>query len=60
MAKAEIRVTDDMIQAACLAGYGVGADKGSNFYRLMKRAIAAALNARPAPGEDAGRKEVSK
>lgn len=39
-------VTDEMIEAACVAAYGVGTDKDSNLYKLMKRAIGAALAAR--------------
>ena len=39
-------VTDKMIQAACEAGYGVGTQKDSNLYKLMKRALAAGLAAR--------------
>lgn len=38
-------VTDEMIQAACIAGYGVGTDKDTNLYKLMKRALTAALKA---------------
>jgi hypothetical protein len=41
----EAVVSDDMIQAACVAGYGVDADKDSNLYNLMKRALTAALAA---------------
>lgn len=37
-------VTEEMIQAACVAGYGVDTDKDSNLYRLMKRALIAALS----------------
>lgn len=37
-------VTEEMIQAACEAGYGCGADKDSNLHKLMKRALAAALS----------------
>lgn len=36
-------VTDEMIQAACVAGYGVDTDKDSNLYKVMKRALGAAL-----------------
>lgn len=39
-------VTDRMIQAACVAGYGVDTDKDTNLYKLMTRAIRAALDAR--------------
>jgi len=39
-------VTEKMIQAACVAGYGVDSDKDSNLYKLMKRALAAGLAAR--------------
>lgn len=39
-------VTDKMIQAACVAGYGVDTDKDSNLYKLMKRALHAAFTAR--------------
>lgn len=39
-------VTDEMIQAACVAGYGVGTDKDSNLYKLMRRALTAALDLR--------------
>lgn len=42
----EPHVTDGMIQAACIAGYGVDTDKDSNLYKLMKRALTAALSAR--------------
>lgn len=38
------KVTDDMIQVACVAGYGVDTDKDSNLYKLMKRALIAALS----------------
>lgn len=36
-------VTDEMIQAACVAGYGVDSDKDGNLYKLMKRALIAAF-----------------
>lgn len=39
-------VTDEMIQAACFAGYGVDTDKDSNLYKLMQRALQAALSVR--------------
>lgn len=38
------KVTDEMIQAACIAGYGVDTDNDSNLYKLMKRALIAALS----------------
>lgn len=36
-------ITDEMIQVACVAAYGVGSNKDSNLYKLMKRALTAAL-----------------
>ncbi len=36
-------VTETMIQAACVAAYGVDSDKDSNLHKLMKRALQAAL-----------------
>jgi len=41
-----VEITDAMIQAACIAGYGVDSDKDSNLYKLMQRALAAGLAAR--------------
>ena len=36
-------VTEAMIQAACVAAYGVDTDKDSTLHKLMKRALQAAL-----------------
>lgn len=36
-------VTEEMIQSACAAGYGVDTDKDSNLHKVMRRALEAAL-----------------
>lgn len=42
----EPEITEEMIQAACVAGYGVDSDKDSNLHKLMRRALKAGLAAR--------------
>lgn len=45
-AKREKIITDEMIHAACVAGYGVKCHEDSNLYKVMKRVLTAALAAR--------------